>query len=162
MLTVTKTNRHRAPAKGPTVSPPIDRLGSRSRDERLSGVDIAGRADALALSDLLDRWRRRTDVAAATRILGTHLPLVVAVAAEFDACGFDRQDLIGAGNSGLVRAMNRFDGTDGLEFSDYARWWIRVAIRGHILANRRGGGPTPRPVSPGRPVSGIATTAVWC
>ncbi|MEQ8968697.1 MAG: sigma factor [Azospirillaceae bacterium] len=141
------------------MSHPIDRQGPERRGQRIPAHDLAGPADPPQLRDLFERWHSHTDVTAASRILNDHMPLVVAVAAEFEACGHDRQDLIGAGNAGLVRAMNRFDIDEGIGFANYARWWIRVAIRGHVLA----GGPIePVPdAAPRGPVMGVGHTALW-
>lgn len=56
------------------------------------------------------------------------LRFIVAVAKIFKGCGLSMEELINAGNEGLVLAAENFDETRGFKFMSYAVWWIRQSI----------------------------------
>ncbi len=61
-------------------------------------------------------------------LVKANLLFVVSVARPFQHCGLPLSDLIGAGNLGLMIAVERFDGTKGYKFISYAVWWIRQSL----------------------------------
>ena len=56
------------------------------------------------------------------------LRLVTAVAKMFKGCNLSMEELISAGNRGLILAAENFDETRGFSFMSYAVWWIRQSI----------------------------------
>ena len=75
------------------------------------------------------------DEAAKQRMIESNLRLVVQVARRYLNRGLPLGDLIEEGNLGLLRAVDKFDGTRNVRFATYATWWIRQAIS-RALANQ--------------------------
>ena len=65
----------------------------------------------------------------------SNLKLVVSIARKYTGRGVEFIDLIQDGNTGLMKAVDRFDSTKGYKFSTYATWWIRQAVT-RSLANK--------------------------
>ncbi len=71
----------------------------------------------------------RSDYDAAKRFLSAgNLRLVVSIAKRYRNRGLSFLDLIQEGNTGLMRAVDKFEHARGFKFSTYATWWIRQAI----------------------------------
>ncbi len=83
--------------------------------------------------DLAKRWRERGDLAAAHRLVTSHLRLVAKIAMGFRGYGLPVGELISEGNVGMMQAVKRFDPDRGFRLATYAIWWIRAAIQEYIL-----------------------------
>jgi len=84
------------------------------------------------LEDLQERYdAAKRDLAAG------NLRLVISIAKRYRNRGLTFLDLIQEGNSGLMRAVDKFEHARGFKFSTYATWWIRQAITRAIADQSR-------------------------
>lgn len=92
------------------------------------------------------RLRRRLATIASLRqahdnahreLSSANLRLVVSIAKRYRNRGISFLDLIQEGNTGLLRAVDKFEPARGFKFSTYATWWIRQAISRAIADHSR-------------------------
>ncbi len=88
--------------------------------ERGKGAKRVNRAE---LTELAERGQR-----AQQHFINANLRLVVSVARKYGRAQMPLLDLVQEGNTGLIRAVEKFDYAKGFKFSTYATWWVRQAI----------------------------------
>ena len=86
---------------------------------------------------LARQLRDHGDLAAAGRLVLSHLRLVVSVSRQYLGYGLPQGDLIQEGNVGLMKAVKRFDPEQGVRLVSYALHWIKAEIHEYILKNWR-------------------------
>ncbi len=84
------------------------------------------------LEDLKRRRERNINM-----MVNGNMRLVITIAKQYKNCGLEFLDLIQEGNSGLIKAVEKFDYHRGTRFSTYASWWIRQAIKRAIADQSR-------------------------
>jgi RNA polymerase sigma-32 factor len=82
---------------------------------------------------LAKRWREHGDLAAAHRLVTSHLRLVAKIAMGYRGYGLPVAELVSEGNVGMMQAVKRFDPDKGFRLATYAMWWIRASIQEYIL-----------------------------
>nr|AKC88650.1 sigma factor [Erodium chrysanthum] len=63
------------------------------------------------------------------KMITSNIRFVVSIAKQYTGIGVDIEDLIQDGCIGLIKAVEKFDGSRGCKFSTYAHWWVRQALR---------------------------------
>jgi len=69
------------------------------------------------------------------KLIYCNLRLVIKIAKKFLGRGVDFDDLIQAGNEGLMKVVTKYDGREGNRFATYAGWWILVHIQKALVEN---------------------------
>ena len=110
---------------------PVDLAAEYSLDDpvRMYLKEI-GQVKLLSAEEEIELAKRVSegDQAAKNKLTEANLRLVVSIAKKYSGRGLHILDLIQEGNTGLIRAVDKFDWTKGNKFSTYATWWIRQAI----------------------------------
>lgn len=125
----------------------LDALGvdAVSRDEaadlkqELRELMLVTQESPASLHNRMVRCRRFFDEYESTKreLSSGNLRLVVSIAKKYRNRGLSFLDLIQEGNTGLMRAVDKYEYRRGFKFSTYATWWIRQAITRAIADQAR-------------------------
>ena len=115
-----------------TLVPPLGNL-----DAYISAVNRVPLLTQEEETDFARKLRDNGDLAAAGRLVVSHLRLVVSISRRYLGYGLPRDDLIQEGSVGLMKAVKRFDPDQGVRLATYAMRWIKVEIHEYILKNWR-------------------------
>ena len=116
-----------------------------SRDEaadlrqELRELMLVTQESPTSLHNRMAKVRRHFDQYEATKreLSAGNLRLVVSIAKKYRNRGLSFLDLIQEGNTGLMRAVDKYEYRRGFKFSTYATWWIRQAITRAIADQAR-------------------------
>jgi len=117
---------------GSALLPPLGNL-----DAYISAVNRMPMLSLEEEQDCARRLRESNDLEAAGRLVLSHLRLVVSVSRKYLGYGLPHADLIQEGNIGLMKAVKRFDPSQGVRLVSYALHWIKAEIHEYILRNWR-------------------------
>ncbi len=82
---------------------------------------------------LLREFKEKGDLAAAQKLITSHLRLAVKIALTYRRYGLPTADLISEANIGLMQAVKKFDTNKNVRLSTYAILWIKAALNDFVL-----------------------------
>jgi len=119
------------------IMPTLPQGGVGSLDSYISAVNQMPMLTAAEEIQLAKDFAEKNDLEAARRLVLSHLRVVVSVSRQYLGYGLPHADLIQEGNIGLMKAVKKFDLSQGTRLVSYAIYWIKAEIHEFILKNWR-------------------------
>jgi RNA polymerase sigma-32 factor len=102
--------------------------------DRISRIPVLSREQE---QELATRFRDSNDLESARQLVMSHLRFVLHIARGYVGYGLPMGDLVQEGNVGLMKAVKRYDPTQGVRLVSFAVHWIRAEIHDYVLRNWR-------------------------
>jgi RNA polymerase sigma-32 factor len=102
--------------------------------DRISRIPVLSREQE---QELATRFRDGNDLESARQLVMSHLRFVLHIARGYVGYGLPMGDLVQEGNVGLMKAVKRYDPTQGVRLVSFAVHWIRAEIHDYVLRNWR-------------------------
>ncbi|MBU2503738.1 MAG: RNA polymerase sigma factor RpoD/SigA [Nanoarchaeota archaeon] len=124
----------------------VERVPSSSREgcgnssavslymKNIGSIPLLTPQEEIALAERI----KQGDSKALEKLVLANTRFVISVAKEYWGRGTPLEDLISAGNIGLIKAAQKYDGQKGYKFISYAVWWIRQSIQSTLDNEGRG------------------------
>ncbi len=110
---------------------PSDSVGGFSRYLRqINSIPSLTKEEEFMLAK---NYLEQNDLAAAHKLVVSHLKLVAKIALQYKNYGLPVTELVSEGNLGLMQAVKKYDPDLGHRLSTYAMWWIKAAIQEYVL-----------------------------
>jgi len=119
-------------ASASTLLPPLGNL-----DAYISAVNRLPMLTLAQEQEFARKLQNDNDLESASKLVLSHLRLVVSVSRKYLGYGLPHGDLIQEGNIGLMKAVKRFDPDQNVRLVSYALHWIKAEIHEYILKNWR-------------------------
>lgn len=103
----------------------------------IGSIPLLSLEEEIQLAQMMDSTDIEAVKYARNRLCESNLRLVVSIAKKYVGRGMQLIDLIQEGNTGLLKAAEKFDYKKGFKFSTYATWWIRQCIA-RAIADKAG------------------------
>ena len=119
------------------LMPSLPHGGVGTLDAYISAVNQMPMLTASEEIQLAKDLAENNDLDAARKLVLSHLRVVVSVSRQYLGYGLPHADLIQEGNIGLMKAVKKFDLSQGTRLVSYALYWIKAEIHEFILKNWR-------------------------
>ncbi|MCR5122492.1 MAG: sigma-70 family RNA polymerase sigma factor [Ruminococcus sp.] len=100
----------------------------KSYFKEIGRFPLLSRTEELELGEIMAGDDPVASEKARNRLIESNLRLVVSIAKKYTGRGLGFLDLVQEGNTGLIKASEKYDHTKGFKFSTYSTWWIKQAI----------------------------------
>ena len=115
-----------------------EEVGLKKYFNEISKYDLLTRKEERELFGTMHKWSnnmakcgqrvRLKGKAARDKLINSNLRLVIKISKEYQHMGFPLSDLIGEGNMGLMKAVDKFKSNKKTKISTYASYWIKQCI----------------------------------